>query len=69
MARKHNYVVGYEGEGQCIYGKDYLKDCRRYSKLFTFSQAVEFASNRVSTRAKQVVFKLVKVWPKKKRSK
>lgn len=63
--RKHNFVVGYEGEDQCIYAKekgsnhpDYLSpltllQARKLSKTITCGQSGKII--------KSAVFKLVKV--------
>lgn len=62
--RKHNYVIGYEGEGQCIYGKDENKlsmFCDPMT-LFQAKQSVKkiFCFNNSHLR-KTFVYKLVKV--------
>lgn len=59
IVRKHNYLVGYEGEGQCVYGKD------GYVELMTLFQAKNMAKKTISPwyrkTFKSVVYKLVKV--------
>jgi len=55
--RKHNYVVGYEGEGQCVYGFEKLE----YINLLTLFQARKLAKKTVCGCDKSVVYKLVEV--------
>ena len=62
--RKHNYVIGYEGEGQTIYGKD-ENNLSQFCDPMTLFQAKQstkkfftFNNNRV---IETVVYKLVKV--------
>ena len=61
--RKHNYVVGYEGEGQCIYGKD--DNTYNYIDLLTLWQAQKLAKRVVCQQGKKInksiVYKLVEV--------
>lgn len=58
--RKHNYVVGYIGEGQVVYGKD-ESELARYVTLLTLSQARKSVKRLKSPNVKSVVYKLVKV--------
>lgn len=62
--RKHNYVIGYEGEGQCIYGQ-YENNEQRFCGLLTLFQAKQqtkktFCFNN-GRKNNTVVYKLVKV--------
>ena len=63
--RKHNYVIGYEGERQCIYGKD--KDNKSEfcdpMTLFQAKQSVKktFCFFNNGYLRKTCVYKLVKV--------
>ena len=58
--RKHNYLIGYEGEGQCIYGQ-----IETYCDLMTLFQAKQMAKRTCSynngCKIKTFVYKLVKV--------
>ena len=59
--RKHNYVVGYEGERQCVYDDGYS-----YVNLLTLKQAQKLAKKIVTKYPdgkidKSVVYKLVRV--------
>lgn len=64
--RKHNYVVGYEGEGQCAYGKkvDFKYD---FIDLLTLKQAQKLTKKIVCLHRdgrkirKSVIYKLVEV--------
>jgi len=62
--RKHNYVVGYEGVNQCVYGKD---DCREqcWVNPLTLKQAQKMAKELETIDGKKIykgkVFKLVEV--------
>ncbi len=62
--RKHNHVIGYEGEGQCIYGKD-ENNLSTFCELLTLFQAKQMAKATCSynngRKNKTVVYKLVKV--------
>lgn len=59
--RKHNYVVGFEGERECAYGKD------SFVHPMTILQAVR--ELKALSGTKKAVYKLVKVDPKKEKSK
>ena len=63
MTRRHNYVVGYKGEGQCIYASDTGE--KTSIELLTLKQAMKLSKNIVTIRSdgeiKAVVYKLVKV--------
>lgn len=62
--RKHNYLIGYEGEGQCIYGKN-VNNLSRFCELMTLFQAKQMAKKTYShnnrCKSKTVVYKLIKV--------
>lgn len=65
--RKHNYVIGFGGEDQCIYGKD-VKDKRFVNKVADFIQPMtkdeaEFQVKKLDPAKpiKRYVFKLVPV--------
>ena len=62
--RKHNYVVGYEGEGQCVYGKE-VEVKYNWIDLLTLWQAQKLAKKIVSQNGKKinksVIYKLVEV--------
>ncbi len=45
--RKDNYIIGYEGEGQCIYGKD-KDNLSQFCELMTFFQANQMAKRTCS---------------------
>ena len=63
--RKHNYVVGFEGEGNVAYGKDREESKYRVSgwthllTLFQAKQQVKKLSK--PNRGKRYIYKLVKV--------
>lgn len=64
--RKNNFVVGYEGENQCVYGKKLLKSGEGIADPMTLSQARKLAKKITSPghngkSIKSVVYKLVKV--------
>ena len=63
--RKHNYVVGYRGEGQCVYGKIEFDDGYSFIELLTLKQARKLSKTTVSVMGKKinksVVYKLVEV--------
>lgn len=65
--RKHNYVVGYTGEGQCAYGKRGLDEGCGWVNLMTLNQAQTLSKEIVSLDGKKisksVVYKLVEVKP------
>lgn len=59
--RKHNYVVGFEGETQCVYGKDSAGKAS-----YTYPLTIFQAKSRVKklfklTRVKRCIYKLVLV--------
>ena len=58
--RKHNYLIGYEGEGQCVYGKD-----NGFCDLMTLFQAKQMSKVTFTPsgrkRNETVVYKLIKV--------
>ena len=62
--RKHNYCVGYKGEGQCAYGKD-DDGRRRWINLLTLSQAKQGIKTLITPHGrvtiKGVIYKLVEV--------
>ena len=69
--RKHNYVVGFIGENQCVYGKDIhddrLKDdIASYVAPLTIHQAIRQLKTLTGRKA---IYKLVKVEPKKEKYK
>lgn len=68
--RKHNYVVGYLGEGNVAYSKDNGINAS-FIELLTFKEAKKEALNMVTRNGNHVskakVFKLVPVYPLKKR--
>lgn len=65
--RKHNYVVGYEGKGQCVYGKREDDDNRyNWIDLMTLKQAQKLSKKIIykyddGKIEKSVIYKLVKV--------
>jgi len=58
--RKHNYVVGYKGENQCVYGRG-----DEWTDLLTFAEANKRAKELKTGYGKRIyrgkVFKLVEV--------
>lgn len=62
--RKHNYVVGYEGDGQCVYGVD-DGNCQQWINPVTLYQAKKMSKKIITPQirkpVKSVVYKLVKV--------
>ncbi len=69
--RKHNYVVGFEGESQVVYGKDvsseqFKNDIASYTAPMTILQAIRQLG---TLNGKKAVYKLVKVDPKKEKFK
>ena len=61
--RKHNYVVGYEGEGQCVYGSN---ESYHSIDLKTLIQARKLSKNmhwtdKKGKRHNSVIYKLVRV--------
>lgn len=66
MKRKHNYLVGYEGEGQCIYGLSFEEGgSYNFTDLMTLPkakrEAKKFSIQNGQKKIKAVVYKLVKV--------
>ena len=67
--RKHNYVVGYEGENQCVYGEERRKLHKQNEGIatpMTLKQAQKLSRKIISPGdnnkiIKSVVYKLVKV--------
>lgn len=71
--RKHNYVVAFEGEGQCVYGKDIFDkqfgcNVASFTKPMTIYQAIR-QLRTLSAQGKKVIYKLVEVDPKKEKFK
>lgn len=69
--RKHNYVVGFVGERQCVYGKDkfddrFQTDVSDYIKPMTINQAIRQLK---TLTGKKAIYKLVKVEPRKEKFK
>lgn len=65
MGKKYNYLVGYVGENQCVYGQDVYNDKFR-TKVASFTQPMTIpqakrAIKRLSTKTKKVIYKLVPV--------
>ena len=64
--RKQNYVVGFGGEGQCIYGED-VEDERYATKVSSFTQPMTRGEAEVAAKSlsvggsKRYIFKLVTV--------
>jgi len=63
--RKHNYVVGYEGEGDCVFGM-YVNSGYDSIELLSLSEAKRKAksiyyTNEKGKRYTAVVYKLVRV--------
>ncbi len=58
--RKHNYLIGYEGEGQVAYGK-IEADKLSWVYLLTLTQAKRQLKHLISPDVKKAVYKLVKV--------
>lgn len=62
--RERNYVIGYEGNGQCAYGNGSF-DSRKWVDLFTLKEAKKEAKKLVTQTGNKtirgVVYKLVKV--------
>ena len=62
--RKYNYVIGYKGEGQCIYGKDKNK-LSMFCDPMTLFQAKQSAKRTFTLtsrgKTKTFVYKLIKV--------
>ena len=64
--RKQNYVVGFGGVGQCVYGKDekderYTNKVASYIQPMTRREAEVAAKQLTRTTANRYVFKLVPV--------
>lgn len=56
--RKHNYVVGFLGDRQCVYGK-FDKDERSWVDLLTLSQAKKRINDLSSSpRSKRAIYEL-----------
>lgn len=67
MSRKLNYMTGFASEGNCVYGREHKENCSRYENPMSYKEAVRYAKKESCINAQMVVFKLVQVWPKKKR--
>jgi len=68
--RKDNYLVGFRGKGQCVYGKEKLKTLgyvASYTQPMTISLAIK--QLKMLSPGKKAIYKLVKVDPKKERFK
>ena len=66
--RKHNYVIGYKGEGQCIYGREINGGTiREYIQPLTLWQARNLSKRTFSwnnnKKIKTVIYKIVEVKP------
>ncbi|MFA6463339.1 MAG: hypothetical protein WCT51_04875 [Candidatus Shapirobacteria bacterium] len=58
--RKHNYLVGYSGEGQAAYGKENKNGSPQWVILMTEKQAKKYISLSIYDK-KMKVFKLVEI--------
>lgn len=62
--RKHNFLIGYEGENQCAYGKEVARKLT-YAEPMTLWQAKKLAKKTFcinnNRKVKTVVYKLVRV--------
>jgi len=70
--RKHNYVVGFVGDNQAIYGKDqhsnkFKNDIAAYVSPMTILQAIQ--QLKTLTGKKKVIYKLVEVDQQKEKFK
>ena len=61
MTRKHNYVVGFNGEGQCAYGKDTPHESIDLMSIFQAKRAVKKLFKSTRAHPKRTIFKLVPV--------
>lgn len=65
--RKHNYLVGYKGEGQCVYGDE--KQGYGFTTPMTLSQAKRLSKKVFGQigrkKFKFVIYKLVEVQEEK----
>ncbi len=61
--RKHNYVVGYKKDENCIYGNPKLD--YRYTNPLTLYQAKQLSKKIRCCSEKSVIYKLVEVKTKK----
>lgn len=59
--RKHNYVVGYKGDGNIVYGKDCSSGKSKWAEPLTLFQAKNMAKRLVAGKTKSLVYKLVEV--------
>ena len=64
--RKHNYVVGFSGENQCIYGKD-KNNQADYISPMTILQAIRELKSLAGDN--KAIYKLVKIVPTKEKFK
>lgn len=63
MKKKYNYLVGYAGENQCVYGQDVYDDkfetkVASFTRPMTILQAKR-ALKQLSSKTKKVVYELV----------
>ncbi len=57
--RKHNFVVGYKADGECIYGKSDNRNFTEHITPMTVFQAKNYL--KTMTSKDPVIFKLVEV--------
>lgn len=58
--RKDNYVVGFEGQYQCIYGKD-ENTSSKWVQPLTLIQAKKQVRELCTSTSRRCIYKLVKV--------
>ena len=69
---KYNYIVGFEDDSQCVYGKDifdkhYGHDIPSFTRPMTIYQAIRQLKSL--SGSKKAIYKLIKIDPKKEKFK
>lgn len=66
--RKKNYLVGYKGDGQCVYGRENKFTGLNFIPLMTLDEAEQYVKGLVTSHSdgsvsRGIIFKLVEVKP------
>lgn len=59
--RKHKYLVGYVGEGQCVYDFKFKSNPRQYVEPMTLAQAKRKVEELNTPSAKVAIYELVPI--------
>ena len=62
--RKRKYLLGWEGESQCVYGSRFLRDCEIYEMPMTLKEALreQLKTNKIGgVSGKFLIYELVPI--------